>query len=93
MQHFENLKQIEEFMKENAPDWTVERFNGLTSTGRGKHSPTSEALFLYKPGKNKKIFAEFWKGFYSACPETYTGIYDVCYGDLDFGMEEVIKNF
>lgn len=99
-QHFENLDQVETFMKENAPDWKLERGKKTFMTGKNRHASNYEVLQIFKPTEDKKPFAEFWLGYYKSYPDSYESFfgpayargewYFSCMGNLDFAIEAAV---
>lgn len=91
---FTNLKEIERFLKNNAPNWKTRRGKRTYMAMGEEHHPADnyEVLQVFRPGESYIPFAEFWKGYYDLSPDSYTGFCRnfSCIGDLDFAMRDVI---
>lgn len=87
--HFENLDEIEMFMKTKKSKWILkrgkdtifspllERAEELKDTNLKQFVPEPaedyEVLQIFRPGEENIPYAEFWKGFYDFNPSKYIG--------------------
>lgn len=71
--HLKNLNDVEEFLKANAPSYTVKR-GQETIYDLKEHAENYEVLQVFRANQTRP-FAEFWKGFYVFAPEGYSGHY------------------
>lgn len=80
----ENVKtfeELEEYMKENAPDWRLEKRT---------ISENKAALLMYPPGEFMYA-ASFWIGYYDSFPEDRHAIWhSVCHGSWDYVLRDVL---
>ncbi len=90
-----NLDDVERYVKENMPNWKMKRGQlGGMRVEAGEAAADYEVIRLYAPTDDYCIdcIAEFWRGYYSTSPNSYTGIYQVvCKGDLNSAMRSVLQ--
>lgn len=97
---FNNLNEVEEFLKSIAPDWVICRGKNTYISDGTKHADDYEVLQVFNPkDKSGNPFAEFWRGFYSFSPSDYEGFfgpkygkgknYFSCMGPLDFAVQAI----
>ena len=102
MGKFKNLDEVELYLKENAPDWSMRRGkqtdNVEPERWRTKHANGYEVIQVYKPGEFRHAFAEFWKGYEESFPEGITGLCSNnglgcfrCIGDPTYVMEYIMR--
>ncbi len=91
--HFNNLKEVEDFITENLPDWTISKTStkSICSYDNITHAKNAEFVKIFKPGEHNKPFAECWKGFYSFIPESYLALMRTHFTDIDYAMKNVIE--
>lgn len=77
--HFNNLDEVEVFLKDIAPDWRIERGKETYITVNNKHSEDYEVILVFSPENDARPFAEFWKGFYHFFPEDCNGFFGPAY--------------
>ena len=91
---FETLNDVEAYVREHLKDWTIKRGKD-TIIPDVAPDKDYEVIQLFRPGRPKRPYAEFWKGYYNFNPEGHTGFFGPsmwggfsCQGNLQYAMED-----